>query len=93
MTDKVCSLFDFIGNGMPLEYFNKALRYINLPEITVNMISKTLFMTTLTTIVAGLSLPIRSICYTLWYKTMSCLKDGVPEQKSKKQKKSQKNEE
>lgn len=93
LTDKVCALFDFAGNNMPLEYFNKALRYANMPEITVNMISKTIFMTVLTTIVAGLSLPIRSICYTLWYKTMVSLKDGKQEQKPKKQKKSKKEQE
>ena len=93
LTDKVCSWFDFIGNNMPLEYFNKALRYANMPEITVNMISKAVFMTVLTTIVAGLSLPIRSICYTLWYKTMVGLKDGKQEQKPKKQKKSKKEHE
>ena len=78
---------------MPLEYFNKALRYANMPEITVNMISKAVFMAVLTTIVAGLSLPIRSICYTLWYKTMVGLKDGKQEQKPKKQKKSKKEKE
>lgn len=93
LTDKICALFDFAGNNMPLEYFNKALRYINLPEITVNMVSKTIFMTVLTTIVAGLSLPIRSICCTLWYKTMTSLKDGKTEQKPKKQKKSKKEKE
>ena len=93
LTDKVCALFDFVGNNMPLEYFNKALRYINLPEITVNMVSKIIFMSVLTTIVAGLSLPIRSICCTLWYKTMTSLKDGKTEQKPKKQKKSKKEKE
>lgn len=89
LTNWVCSLFDVVGNNMPLEYFNKALRYANMPEITVNMISKTLFMGGLSMIVAGLSLPIRSICYTLWYKTMASLKDSI-EQKTKKQKKSKK---
>ena len=93
LTDKVCALFDFVGNNMPLEYFNKALRYINLPEITVNMVSKIIFMSVLTTIVGGLSLPIRSICCTLWYKTMTSLKDGKTEQKPKKQKKSKKEKE
>ena len=93
LTDKICSLFDFIGNNMPLEYFNKALRYAKMPEITVNLISKVIFMSVLSTIVAGLSLPIRSICYTLWYKTMSSLKDGkITEPKTKRQKKSKKEE-
>ncbi len=93
LTDRICALFDIVGNNIQLEYFNKALRYINMQEITVKMISKLLFMTALTTIVAGLSLPIRSICYTLWYKTMTNLKDGKVEQKPKKQKKSKKAEE
>ena len=90
LTDNICSLFDFVGNNLPLEYFNKALRYVNMPEITVNMISKIFFMTMLSTIVAGMSLPIRSICYTLWYKTMVSVKGEKQEQQTKRQKKTKK---
>lgn len=92
LTDKICSLFDFIGNGLELEYINKALRYLNKPEITVNLISKTIFMSLLSTIVVGLSLPIRSICCTLWYKTLYTLKGNSQESKPKKQKRSRKDE-
>ncbi len=92
LTDKICSLFDFIGNGLELEYINKALRYLNRPEITVNLISKTIFMSLLSNVVVGLSLPIRSICYTLWYKTLCKLKGNREEPKPKKQKRSRKEE-
>ena len=76
---------------MELEYVNKALRYINKPEITVNLISKTVFMSLLSTIVIGLSLPIRSICCTLWYNTLSSIKNSS-EAKPKKQKRTKNNE-
>lgn len=92
LTDKVCSVFDFIGNSFDLEYVNKALRYANQPEITVNLISKAIFMMTLSTIVSALSLPIRSICYTLWYKTMTLVKDNQTEQSRQKKIKKTKKE-
>ncbi len=92
LTDKICSLFDFIGKNLELEYINKALRYLNKPEITVNLISKTIFMSLLSTIVVGLSLPIRSICCTLWYNTLSSIKGNCSEAKPKKQKRTKKDE-
>jgi hypothetical protein len=49
-------------------------------------------MSLLSTIVVGLSLPIRSICCTLWYKTLYTLKGNSQESKPKKQKRSRKDE-
>ena len=94
LTDKICSLLDFIGNNIPiLEEVNKALKYFGLNIITVNVISKFIFMSILCTIITGLSLPIRSICCTLWYKTLSSVKETNSEQKTKKQKKNKKDNE
>ena len=94
LTDPVTSLFDFAGEALPLEYVNKALRYINQPEITVNMISKFIYMSILGTVVAQLSLPIRSICYTLWYRNLSAKKDTNSQNtKNKKRSKKEKDEE
>ena len=94
LTDKVCSLFDFIGENIPfLNELNDTLKYFGLNIISVNVISKSIFMMLLTTIVTGLSLPIRSICCTLWYKTIINLKDCKSETKNKKQKKNKKDNE
>lgn len=86
LTDKICSFFDIIGKNIPiLEEVNNALKYFGLNIISVNTISKLIFMTLLGTIVTGLSLPIRSICCTLWYKTLSSIKNNT-DTKIKKQK-------
>ncbi len=90
LTTRVSTIFDFIGQHLPLEYVNKALRYIKMPELSVAKVSLAIFNCVLTSVVAGLSLPVRSICYTIWYKTLSQLKDGRDDT-LKKIKKSKKN--
>ena len=93
LTSKISSLFNFIGNSMPLEYINKPLNYLHLKTLTVEYISETIFTCILGSIVAGLSLPIRSICFTLWYANLVQLKDEIKERKPKKQRKTKKNDE
>ncbi|MBR1424482.1 hypothetical protein IJ579_02845 [bacterium] len=74
LTEPVCHLFDFISNKIPLDFVNKVLVYIKMDIITPDKISGWIFYTILSFIVAGLTLPIRSICWTLWYETLSELK-------------------
>lgn len=92
LTDKVCSIFDFISNRIPLDFTNKTLAYFQLPIITNEMISKTLFISVLSMIISGLTLPIRSICWSLWYKNLSDIKGAeaeiVPAKTKKTSKKS-----
>lgn len=90
LTAPISSVFNVVGESLPLDYANKALRYLHLKTITVEFISQTIFTCILSMIVAGLSLPIRSICYTLWYANLSYLKDGR-EEKPKKQRKTKRN--
>ena len=71
LTDNLCSLFDFIGNSIDLTTINKALMYLHQPEITTRVISQWMFYIILWSIVSGMTLPIRSICWTLWYKNLS----------------------
>ncbi len=70
LTDKICALFNFISYQIPLDFTNKVLVYLKYPIITPDMISKWIFMSILSFIVCGLTLPIRSICWTLWYKSL-----------------------
>lgn len=71
ITDKVCNLFTPITNAIPFDFTNKVLVYFKLPSITPNMISKSLFFSILSFIVTGLTLPLRSICWTLWYANLT----------------------
>lgn len=76
LTKSVCSIFDFIGKLLPLHTINHAFSYARLPyNITVEMVSNWIFVTILSCIVAGVTLPIRSICWSLWYKNLSDIKD------------------
>lgn len=85
LTKSVCSIFDFIGKLLPLHTINHAFAYARLPyNITVDMISNWIFVTILSFIVAGLTLPIRSICWSLWYKNLSDMKDNDSVKEPKK---------
>lgn len=88
LTKSVCSIFDFIGKLLPLHTINHAFSYVRLPyNITVEMVSNWIFVTILSCIVAGLTLPIRSICWSLWYKNLSDIKDTEQVKDTKRSKK------
>ena len=88
LTKSVCSIFDFIGKLLPLHTINHAFSYARLPyNITVGMVSNWIFVTILSCIVAGLTLPIRSICWSLWYKNLSDIKDTEQVKDTKRSKK------
>lgn len=88
LTKSVCSIFDFIGKLFPLHTINHAFSYARLPyNITVEMVSNWIFVTILSCIVAGLTLPIRSICWSLWYKNLSDIKDTEQVKDTKRSKK------
>lgn len=88
LTKSVCSIFDFIGKLLPLHTINHAFSYARLPyNITVEMVSNWIFVTILSCIVAGLTLPIRSICWSLWYKNLSDIKDTKQVKDTKRSKK------
>ena len=88
LTKSVCSIFDFIGKLLPLHTINHAFSYARLPyNITVEMVSNWIFVTILSCIVAGLTLPIRSICWSLWYKNLYDIKDTEQVKDTKRSKK------
>lgn len=88
LTKSVCSIFDFIGKLLPLHTINHVFSYARLPyNITVEMVSNWIFVTILSCIVAGLTLPIRSICWSLWYKNLSDIKDTEQVKDTKRSKK------
>lgn len=94
LTEGICSLFNFITNALPLDFTNKVLVYFKMPIITPDMISNTIFHTVLMSIVMGMTLPIRSICYTLWYANLvEQERAGVPKRQKRTTRLSQKDEE
>lgn len=79
LTASASSIFNFISNLIPLDLVNKILVHANQPIITNEMISKTIFVSVLGMIISGLTLPIRSICWSLWYKNLSDVKGSASE--------------
>lgn len=79
LTASASSIFNFISILIPLDLVNKILVHANQPIITNEMISKTIFVSVLGMIISGLTLPIRSICWSLWYKNLSDVKGADAE--------------
>lgn len=71
ITNWICSILDEYTSMFPLELVNEILEYCNLQIITPTMISHLILTSALSFVVAGLTLPIRSICWTLWYMVLS----------------------
>ena len=92
LTDKISTLFNFITYQIPLDLTNKVLSYFKYPIITPDMISKSIFISILSFIVSGLTLPIRSICWTLWYKSLCNKKDEINKSEKKARRKRQEKE-
>lgn len=83
LTDPASRMFTFITNPIPLDNVNRILVHLNQPVLTPEIISGWIFYGILSWIVAGLTLPVRSICWTLWYINLSKLKT-IPEKGSRK---------
>lgn len=74
LTTLICDKLDEYTSLIPLDYVNEFLTYFNLQNITPTMISKVILSSSLTFLVMGLTLPIRSVCWTLWYVNLSQMK-------------------
>lgn len=74
LTTLICGTLDEYTSLLPLEFVNDFLNYFNLQNITPAMISHVILSCVLTFLVMGLTLPIRSICWTLWYVNLSQMK-------------------
>ena len=78
LTDKICPIFNFISNMVPLDLTNRILVHFKMEIITNEMISKAIFTSILSFIVTGLTLPMRSICWTLWYTNLAEISQHRP---------------
>lgn len=83
LTDWICSILDEYTSLFPLDLLNDVLVYLNLSEITPTMISKFLLYSGLSFVVTGITLPIRSITWTLWYMNLAEQKPAIQSENSK----------
>lgn len=63
------------ASTLPLADINSSLAYFKLPSITALDIAKEVLSSSILFVIAGLTLPMRSICWSLWYKNLACVKD------------------
>ena len=73
LSNKICMLFDPISSELPIALTNELLTLLKQPIITTKMISEMFYYSILSAIIMGLTLPIRSICWTLWYMNLTDL--------------------
>lgn len=93
LTNWICSFLDEYTSLFPIETVNEILVFCHIPEITARMISHTIYTSAVTFVIAGLTLPVRSICWTLWYMTLSEAKPAkIQEKPSKRRKSAEKDE-
>ena len=67
-------IFENWASTLPLNDVNNTLMYFKMPTITPLMIANEILASSILFVVAGLTLPMRSICWTLWYKNLSDVK-------------------
>lgn len=65
------SIFESWALMIPLEHLNNVLGRNNMALISGLEIATVILMTFITFIINGFTLPLRSICWTLWYKNLS----------------------
>lgn len=95
ITNWICSIIDEYISLLPIDVVNEILIFCKLPEISVRMISHTILTSGVSFIVAGLTLPVRSICWTLWYMNLANQKPAECKDKNirKKRRKNSEKEE
>jgi hypothetical protein len=71
LSEKIYNCFTNITNLIPLDLTNKILVHLNMPLITPHLIAQWIWYSILAFVVSGLTLPIRSVCWTLWYLSLT----------------------
>ena len=75
-----------INNILPFEEWNATAQSLGISfSLTPMYIGKMLVSSVITSLVIGYTLPLRSICWTLWYKQLS-IKEIKEKSKNKKAK-------
>ena len=69
--DFLRGIFENWASTLPLNEINNTLEYFRMQTITPLTVAKEILASSILFTVAGLTLPMRSICWTLWYKNLS----------------------
>lgn len=69
-------IFENWASTLPLAEINGMLEYFKIPTITPLLVAEELLATMVLFTVSGLTLPMRSVCWTLWYKNLLNQKFG-----------------
>lgn len=76
-----------ISSNLPLDQWNMALSALNISYMITSLeITKTIVSTLISTLVIFYTLPLRSICWTLWYKQLCINEIKAKKSKSKSKK-------
>lgn len=76
-------LFESWAMTLPLEGVNSFLLLYRLPTITAIEIANAILSSSITFIVAGLTLPLRSVTWSIWYKNLATIKSVSKKEKTK----------
>ena len=76
-------VFESWAISLPINEFNSFLLSYRLPTITALEIANFIFSSSITFIVAGLTLPLRSVTWSIWYKNLSAIKTVSKKEKVK----------
>lgn len=87
LTNILAEIFEGWASTLPLEQINAVLEPFKM-SLTPVMISKEIVGQLILFVVVGFTLPLRSICWTLWYKNLyTGIVDVTPKKTAKKQSK------
>lgn len=85
LSDLLRGVFEPFANTLPLDDINFTLTYCHLEPISALLIANWILQTLIMFMVAGLTLPMRSVCWTVWYKNLVAVKGlDKPDKKSDK---------
>lgn len=77
------AIIPFVSN-LPLDSYNQMFSTLNIPPVTPDMLAKSILEQSVFLVAFGFTLPLRSICWTLWYKILGEKKDKKSSKKSGK---------
>lgn len=77
------AIIPFVSN-LPLDSYNQMFSTLNIPPVTPDMLAKNILEQSVFLVAFGFTLPVRSICWTLWYKILGEKKDKKSSKKSGK---------
>lgn len=77
------AIIPFVSN-LPLDSYNQMFSTLNIPPVTPDMLAKSILEQSVFLVAFGFTLPLRSICWTLWYKILGKKKDKKSSKKSGK---------